>query len=81
MKGVITVAKPDDRSDNVEHLQDAVQNTIENLNEAEDYLSEHADEIGSTERSRIEEKNGNRRESIRGFRSEIKDEARYDHQS
>ncbi|EXX89813.1 spore protein [Paenibacillus darwinianus] len=75
------MAKPDDRSDNVEHLQEAVQNTVENLNEAEDYLSEHADEIGSAEQSRIEKKNENRRESIRGFRSEIKDEADYNNRS
>lgn len=69
------MAKPDDRSDNVEHLQEHVQNTIENLREAEDYLAEHADELSADERQAIREKNKNRRESIAGMRREIKDEA------
>lgn len=69
------MAKPDDRSDNVEKLQEMVQNTIDNLEEAEDYLAEHADEIAPQEREAIEEKNKNRRQSIRGFRNEIRDEA------
>ncbi len=72
------MAKPDNRADNVEHLQKAVQNTVENLNEAEDYLAEHAEEIGSTELNQIRSKNERRRESIQGFREEIKDEA-HDH--
>jgi small acid-soluble spore protein (thioredoxin-like protein) len=69
------MAKPDNREDNVEHLQQHIQNTAHNLEEAEDYLDEHADEIGATERTNIEEKNENRRESIQSFRSEVKDEA------
>jgi small acid-soluble spore protein (thioredoxin-like protein) len=72
------MAKPDNRADNVEHLQKAVQNTLENLNEAEDYLAEHAEEIGSTELNQIRSKNERRRESIESFREEIKDEA-HDH--
>lgn len=69
------MAKPDDRSDNVEKLQRAVQNTIENFREAEDYLEEYADEISSEEAEQIREKNARRRQSIDGMRSEIKDEA------
>lgn len=69
------MAKPDDRSDNAEKLQTMVQNTIDNLEEAEDYLDEHAEEISGTEAQAIKEKNENRRESIAGFREEIKDEA------
>jgi small acid-soluble spore protein (thioredoxin-like protein) len=69
------VAKPDDRSDNVEKLKDSVQNTTENLDEAQDYLAEHAEEIGDTERNQIQEKNRKRQASIEGFREEIKDEA------
>jgi small acid-soluble spore protein (thioredoxin-like protein) len=71
------MAKPDDRSDNVEKLQEAVQNTQRNLHEAEDYLDEHAEEISSEERQQIEAKNERREESIEGFREEIKDEAAY----
>ncbi|AOZ90985.1 small acid-soluble spore protein Tlp [Paenibacillus crassostreae] len=69
------MAKPDDRSDNVEKLQESVQNTIGNFREAEDYLNEFGDEIPVEERNTIEDKNERRKESIRGFRSEIKDEA------
>lgn len=69
------MAKPDDRSDNVEKLQEMTQNTIDNLEESEDYLDEHADEIGSEEAGALSEKNENRRQSIQGFRSEISDEA------
>ncbi|MDB5054791.1 MAG: small acid-soluble spore protein Tlp [Bacilli bacterium] len=69
------MAKPDNRADNVEHLQEHVQNTIDNLEEAESYLDEHANEISTGEVNQISEKNKNRRESIASFREEIKDEA------
>ncbi|WP_123040653.1 small acid-soluble spore protein Tlp [Cohnella candidum] len=74
------MAKPDDRSDNVEKLQEMVQNTIDNLEESEDYLDEHAEEIAPQEREAIEQNNDNRRESIEGFRSEIQDEAQHEGQ-
>jgi small acid-soluble spore protein (thioredoxin-like protein) len=69
------MAKPDDRSDNVEKLQEHVQNTIINLEESEEYLDEHAEELNPQEAENLAEKNDNRRESIEGMRSEIKDEA------
>lgn len=71
------MAKPDNRADNVEKLQEHVQNTIRNLREAEDYLAEHAEELSPDERRAIREKNEHRRESIAGMRGEIKDEAAY----
>jgi small acid-soluble spore protein (thioredoxin-like protein) len=70
------MAKPDDRSDNVEKLQEAVQNTIDNLEESESYLDEHAEEIGSEEVETLTNKNENRRDAIIGLRDEIKDEAK-----
>ncbi|WP_248925582.1 small acid-soluble spore protein Tlp [Paenibacillus hamazuiensis] len=69
------MAKPDNRSDNVEHLQQHINHTIENLEEAEEYLDEHADEISPEEKSSILEKNEHRRESLQAFREEIRDEA------
>ncbi|WP_281887192.1 small acid-soluble spore protein Tlp [Paenibacillus sp. YYML68] len=69
------MAKPDNRADNVDRLQENINNTIENIEEAEDYLSEHAGEISDTEKQQIEGKNERRRESLEAFRSEIKDEA------
>ncbi|MNE89238.1 Small, acid-soluble spore protein Tlp [compost metagenome] len=70
------MAKPDDRSDNVRKLQESVQNTIENFREAQDYLSEYAEEITGEEKQQIEEKNAKRLRSIEGQRAEIKDEAK-----
>lgn len=69
------MAKPDNREDNVPRIQRAISNTIRNMREAEDYLDEHADEIGDEERRRIEAKNERRREAIEGLRDEIRDEA------
>lgn len=63
--------KPDDRSDNVEKLQEMVQNTIENLEDAHDTMKFASDE----EQRKIQEKNKRREESIEAMREEIKDEA------
>jgi small acid-soluble spore protein (thioredoxin-like protein) len=71
------MAKPDNRADNVEHLQEHVQNTIDNLEEAEDYLAEHAAELDGKEIATVQSKNERRRESIESFRGEIKDEAAF----
>lgn len=50
------MAKPDNRADNVEHLQQNIQNTLQNLHEAEGYLNEFSSEISNEERQQIEEK-------------------------
>lgn len=63
--------KPDDRSDNVEKLQDMVQNTIENIERAHETMEFASQE----ERANIEAKNQRREESIEAMRSEIQDEA------
>ncbi|GIN64429.1 small, acid-soluble spore protein Tlp [Robertmurraya siralis] len=61
---------PDDRSDNVEKLQDMVHNTIENMEEAEATM----DLSNEKDRAQIAAKNERRRESINSMREEIKDE-------
>ncbi len=71
------MARTDDRSSNVEKMKNNVQNTIENLEESEAYLSEHADEIAGQELSNVKNKNANRRQSIDNTREEIKDEASF----
>jgi small acid-soluble spore protein (thioredoxin-like protein) len=68
------MAKPDDRSNNPARLQNAIDHTIANLHEAEDYLEEHADEISAEDKQSIESKNERRKESISGFIAEKKDE-------
>ncbi|MFC9708793.1 small acid-soluble spore protein Tlp [Paenibacillus sp. NPDC056933] len=75
------MSKPDNRKDNVEHLQNAVQNTIENYREAKDYLEEFGDEISGQEKAQIEEKNERRKHSISGFREEIQDESKHQQNS
>jgi small acid-soluble spore protein (thioredoxin-like protein) len=64
---------PDDRSDNVEKLQEMVQNTIENMEEAEETLNGN---VSGTDRAAVEAKNERREEAIDGMRREIVDEAR-----
>jgi small acid-soluble spore protein (thioredoxin-like protein) len=61
----------DDRRDNVEKLQEMVQNTIENIEEAEETMAFSSPE----EREKIEVKNHRREEAIEAMRAEIKDEA------
>lgn len=68
--------KPDDRSDNVEKLQNMVQNTIENIHEAEQSMKTASDE----QIQQIHEKNERRRESIEAMREEIKDEYHSQHE-
>ncbi|WP_340003322.1 small acid-soluble spore protein Tlp [Paenibacillus sp. FSL K6-0276] len=75
------MSKPDNRKDNVEHLQNAIQNTIENYQEANDYLEEFGDEISAQEKTQIAEKNKRREHSISGFQEEIKDESMHQQNS
>lgn len=65
--------KPDDRSDNVEKIQEMIQDTYENIAESEDHLRWASGE----DKENIKKKNERRRESIEGFREEIKDESKY----
>ena len=70
------MAKPDDRSDNEERLQDHIDHTFANLRESEHYLDEHADEISDDKRHAIEAKNVRREASLKDLIAEKKDEAR-----
>ncbi|KZZ82723.1 MULTISPECIES: small acid-soluble spore protein Tlp [Bacillaceae] len=64
-------SNPDDRSDNVEKLQDMVQNTIQNIEKSHDSLAM----ANEKDRREIEEKNKRREDSIAAMRTEIQDEA------
>ncbi len=66
------MAKPDNRSNNVERLEQMVNNTIENLEEAHKTLQN--EDMKKEEREAIESKNERREQSIENFQSEIKDE-------
>lgn len=69
------MAKPDNRADNEAHLQQHIEHTKANMHEAEQYLNELSDEISASEKHTIEEKNERRKQSIEGFKEELKDEA------
>lgn len=69
------MAKPDDRSDNVEKLENMIGHTMENMDDARDYLKAHSEELSEEQKRQIKEKNKRREESIEGFRNEIEDEA------
>lgn len=69
------MAKPDNRADNEERLQQHIDDTVENLREAESYLNEFAGEISESEKQNIEAKNERRKQSIESFAAEKQDEA------
>ncbi|GAY75679.1 small acid-soluble spore protein Tlp [Sporolactobacillus inulinus] len=71
------MAKPDDRSDNWGKIAHNIGNTLQNINETEDYLKAHGDKISEDEKRQLLEKNQRRAESVHGLREEIKDEARF----
>lgn len=61
---------PDDRSDNVEKLQEMIHDTLDNINESEDDMAS----MSAEEKEKLQAKNKRRNEAIEGFRNEIKDE-------
>ena len=63
---------PDDRSDNVEKLQEQIDNTIKNYRLAEDMIR-----LTDNEKTKRElgEKNKRRLESLKGMKKEIREEA------
>ena len=63
--------KPDDRSDNVERLQEMAQNTKKNIKEAEISM----EFAGPEEAQKIKEKNDRRNKAMDAFIAEMKDEA------
>ena len=63
---------PDDRSDNVERIQENINDTIRNMELADEMIDKTSD---SKTRKDLKEKNERRRDALEGFRHEIKDEA------
>ncbi|HEX3016477.1 MAG TPA: small acid-soluble spore protein Tlp [Caproicibacter sp.] len=65
-------AKPDDRRDNVERIQENINRTIENIRKADEMIEETSDD---TARKDLKAKNERREDALEGMRSEIRDEA------
>lgn len=64
--------KKDDRTDNVDKIQENISNSIENFNLTEEAIAKTDDE---KVKNTLEQKNERREDAINGMRSEIKDEA------
>lgn len=69
--------KPDNRSNNAERIENTIGHTLQNMDEARDFLKAHSEELSEEEKRRIEEKNERRAHSIDGMREEIKDEVEH----
>jgi len=63
--------KPDDRSDNAEKLSSMIEDTEANIRKAEQTIANG----NGTQEKQIAEKNERRRESLKGMRAELLDEA------
>ena len=63
---------PDDRRDNVDKLQKNIDTTIRNMEAADEMIAKTSD--GKTKQE-LTEKNDRRKQSLDGFRHEIRDEA------
>lgn len=68
--------KPDDRSNNPERIEDNIGHTLQNMDEARDYVNAHEDDMSEQQKQQIKEKNQRREESIDSLRNELKDEVK-----
>lgn len=65
-------AKPDDRRDNVDRIQNNIDHTIANYRETEDMIKSSTDD---KQRHELQAKNERRENALKGMRKEIRDEA------
>jgi small acid-soluble spore protein (thioredoxin-like protein) len=66
---------PDDRSNNVERLEQMVQNTKKNMEESNETM--HNPSLTASQQEQLKEKNQHREESIEQFQIEIQEEKAY----
>ncbi|PSL50420.1 small acid-soluble spore protein (thioredoxin-like protein) [Salsuginibacillus halophilus] len=66
-----------ERKNNPERIKDIIDHTLDNRDEAKDYVRAHREEISEEQRAQIEGKNERREESVEGLRNEMKDEAKH----
>lgn len=45
------MAKPDDRPDNMEKLEEHIWHTMENVDDARDYLKAYSEELGAEQKT------------------------------
>jgi len=76
-KGVLKLKNrpnPDDRSDNVERIQESIDSTIKNMRLADEMIDKTSDRKAKRD---LAEKNERREQALDSMRHEIKDEADY----
>ncbi|MDZ4956983.1 small acid-soluble spore protein Tlp, partial [Clostridium perfringens] len=61
---------PDDRSNNVDRIQENIDSTIKNIDLADEMIEKTDD---PNTRDNLEERNKRREEALKGLRKEIKD--------
>jgi small acid-soluble spore protein (thioredoxin-like protein) len=69
------MAKPDDRSNNAERLHQMIENTQQNIQEANE-TAQNTD-LTASQQEQIKEKNQHRQESIEQFQHEMAEEQAY----
>ncbi|TSB46528.1 small acid-soluble spore protein Tlp [Alkalicoccobacillus porphyridii] len=69
------MAKPDDRSDNAERIKQNIANTEQKIQETEDLIAAHGNEMDEHDKQDIEAKNERRETSINALRHEVEDES------
>ena len=70
------MANPDNRSDNVQKIKQIITNTEQKINETEDLVASHSNEMDDHDKQDIQEKNERRETSIEALRHEIEDESK-----
>lgn len=70
--------KPDNRRDNVDHIQKNIDNTIRNMELADDAIANASDPKA---KEGLKDKNVRRRHALDDMRGEIKDEAQHQKKS
>lgn len=65
--------KPDDRRDNARKIKDNIDNTVENIELAEDMINSIDNQKTIHD---LQAKNERRKEAVEGMRQELKDETR-----
>lgn len=70
-------AKPDDRSDNAEKIQETIENTKENMRKA-DFSMKFSNE---QDKQNAIEKNQRRKESLEGLQKELQEEQAFSNQN
>jgi small acid-soluble spore protein (thioredoxin-like protein) len=73
------MARPDSREENYQKLRKQAKHTLENLNESEEYLAEHAEELSPEEAANIRAKNERRRNAADEYLDEAEEEKRMDY--